>query len=341
MTRIDLHVWGSNTISLTDPESRACAWMLCIHLKPQNIPFKIVPSSNTNLAQSHRLPVLITKLGAVVKKYEGYSEVAAYISQTYNFEPKFIPDEGLSGYELLVNLTLANYISSTLQYVNQYNLYVNTANYELYTRKLFGQYLPFPMMYNQPLKFYHEACEQAKLVGLGSTQKGFFDFAVADTELVVADSSDEAETQEAKAISALHEKAMLAKEKKNDSLRKRKYALRCLGLMDEYIGHVQLLFTELNPNSPVEFAHLFRPKRISSLELLLYLYLHSLVSPELPDRSIAEHLEQKHPAFYNFTKIITEALDLAVEPAKFRAPKGAERPTLLNEVAYRLGFYTY
>ncbi|GEQ67141.1 hypothetical protein JCM33374_g804 [Metschnikowia sp. JCM 33374] len=335
---IELHVWGKSSISIIDAESRALSWLLCLHLIPQNVDFRIVTSSNTNLADSNRLPLLIVKNEDAVFKYEGYTQISGYICETYPSDTKFIPDGKLSSFESLVNLTLTTYLTRTLHYVNQYNLYVNSQNYELYTRKLFSKYLPFPMMYNQPLKFYENACEQVKVVGLDINKSSLFSFTsenqVAETELI---NDQDSEEEDHVAISSLHEKAIISKEKSKASLRETKNSLRCLGLLNDYVSHVTGIFKELNPEAPVEFAHLFRPKKISSSELLLYSYFYSLTSVALPDRFIAHYLENKFPAFWSFASTITEALNSSLDNNKFRAAEGAEVPSLLNEIKYKLG----
>ncbi|OBA17021.1 hypothetical protein METBIDRAFT_47979 [Metschnikowia bicuspidata var. bicuspidata NRRL YB-4993] len=339
---MDLHVWGKSSISVIDPESRAAAWLLCLHLTPQNVNFRIVPSSNTNLADSNQLPLLVVDNSGKNSKYEGYAEIARYICDTYPSETKFIPDGKLNSFELMVNLTFTTYLSRTLHYVNQYNLYVNSQNYELYTRKLFLNYLPFPMMYNQPLKFHENACEQVQVVGLGVNKTLLFSFTaekqVAETELIHDDSGSEDE--DGVVISALHEKSILSKEKSKALLRETKNSLRCLNLVHQYMTHAIGVFKELHPESPVEFAHFFRPKKISSCELLLYSYFYSLVSVALPDRFIAHYLEKKFPTFWSFATTITEALNLTLDKSKFRAAKGSEIPSLWNEVNYVLGLQT-
>lgn len=338
---MELHVWGKTSISIIDPESRAAAWLLCLHLIPQNIDFHIVTSSNTNLADSRKLPLLRVKKDDGFIKYEGYNSISGYICEAYPADTKLIPDGKLSSLEQLVNLTFTTYLTRTLHYVNQYNLYVNSQNYELYTRKLFLNYLPFPMMYNQPLKFHENACEQVQLVGLGINNTLLFSFTserqVAETELINDDSDSEEEDNIA--ISALHEKALLSKEKSKALLKETKNSLRCLGLLNQYITHVTGVFKELNPEAPIEFAHLFRPKKVSTSELLLYSYFYSLTSVALPDRFIAHYLEKKFPAFWSFANTITEALNLTLDKTKFRGPEGAEIPSLWNEVNYLLGVH--
>ncbi|QBM88909.1 sorting and assembly machinery component 37 [Metschnikowia aff. pulcherrima] len=342
ISNMELHVWGKSSISIIDPESRAAAWLLCLHLAPQDVAFKIVPSSNTNIAVTNKLPVLIVRRSGVSQKYEGFSCISSFVSENYPSDTKFIPNGKLSSLELLANIAFTTYLSRTFHYINQYNLYVNSKNYELYTRKLFLKYLPFPMMYNQPLKFHEQACEQVQIVGLGVNQTLLFSFAsekeVADTELVHCDSDED---EDEVAISAMHEKVILTKEKNKALLRETKNTLRCLRLLDGYVSHVVGLFKELNEEAPVEFAHLFRPKKISSSELLLYSYFYSLTSIALPDRFVARYLETKFPAFWRFANTITEALNLTLKREHFRDAQGAEVPSLWNEVNYMLGLYKY
>lgn len=339
LSMLELHVWGSDSrISVINPECLACAWLLSIHLVPQEIPFRIVTSCNTNLADSGRLPLLVKKNS--LKKYEGFGDIAYYISKEYPTDStKFVPDEKLPARDQLVNLSLLSYFSTTMNYINQYNLYVNSQNYECYTRKLFLSYFPFPMMYNQPLKFHAAACEQVKVVGLGINKVGMFSITgaaddVAETELVNDDSDDEV------AISALHEKMLISKSKSKSSLRESRNSLKCLHLLNKYISHIQRLFEELNPNSPVEFAHLFRSKKVSSSELLLYSYFYSLTY-ELPDPFVANYLKLKFPAFWKFASTITEALNSGLARDNFRAPQGPEIPNLWNEVALTVGLLKY
>lgn len=340
---LELHVWGQNgEISVIDPEGLACAWLLSIHLVPQGINFKIVTSCNTNLADSGRLPLLLERKNGRISKYEGFSSICYHISTEFPAEStKFVPEEKLSAQDQLVNLSLISYLNSTIRYVNQYNLYVNTQNYELYTRKLFLSYFPFPMMYNQPLKFYHTACDQVKLIGLGVNKVGMFSFSgseVAETELVNSDLDDE---EDEVAVSGLHERVILAKLKDKARLKESRNTLRCLHQLSRYVTHVELLFKELNPNSPVEFAHLFRSKKVSSSELLLYAYCHCLTLNGLPDPFVLTYLETKFPTFWKFASTIIEALNSGMAHQRFRNAEGGEVPSLWNEIGYTIGALRY
>lgn len=341
---LELHVWGDEGISTIEPECIAAAWLLSIHLVPQKVPFKIVKSNNTNLAESERLPLLIAPWASSYRKIEGFTDIARYISTTYPLDStKFVPDGKLSSKDQLVNSCLQSYIKKSFHNVHQYNLYVNTKNYENYTRKLFLRYLPFPMMYNQPLKFHRNACEQVKLIGLGNNKTGFFSLGgngedeVGDTELT---NDDEDETEE-QPISALHEKVLLAKSKDKSLMREARNSFKCIALLHSYVQHLIKLFEELNPSLPVEYAHLFKAKKVSSLELLLYAYIYAITFSGLPDQTLADHVKAEFPAFWTFATTITTALQGNVTTAHMRAGRGYELPSLWNEVGSLVGLILY
>lgn len=330
---LELHVWGRDgDVSILDPESRACSWLLFLHLSPTDTPFSVVTSCNTNLADTRKLPVLVVHERNEKITHEGFYSIVEYISTLYPSESKFIPTNRLTASELLINLTLTKYIQNTFHCIHQYNLYVNTRNYELFTRKQFSKLLPFPMYYNQPLKLHQSACEQVKTVGLEPSSAGFFGLsgAIPETETVKED-EDDYDKSNTVAISALHEKAMLAKDKDRALLRESRMGLRCLNLLDEYVNHVISLFKELNPESPVEFAHLFRPTKISASELLLYSHIYSMAHSDLPDRFIYKYLSDKFPPFMLFYATITEALNASMTKDKFRGLVAEEIPSLWNE----------
>lgn len=329
---LSLHVWGRDgEVSVLDPESRACVWLLFLHLTPFETPFSVVTSCNTNIGDTRKLPVLIVRNDTGIEKHEGFYSVVEYVSTLHPKESKFIPNSRLKTTELLVNLTLTKYIQNTFEYIHQYNLYVNTRNYELYTRKAYPHLLPFPMYYNQPLRLHKNACEKVKIIGLAPSHAGFLGLsgAVPETEF---DDDDDDIASNTVAISALHEKVMLAKDNDRALLRESKMTIRCLNLLDRYVNHVISAFKELNPESPVEFAHLFRPTRISASELLLYAYIFSLTHEDLPDRFILKYLSEKFPPFSRFSSTITEALNGSITSEKFRAPVGSEVPSLWNEL---------
>lgn len=360
---IELHVWGHNSsISVISPECLASSWLLNLQLKPQNIPFKIVTSSNTNLSQTDKLPLLLVpKDKSTNDRYEGFQNISQYISRNFNMEHtsnndiKYLPNQNLTSAEQkLINSSLTSFIESTIHNISQYNLYINTNNYEKYTRKLFQKFFPFPMMYNQPLKFYHAAQKQVQVIGLNSNNPGFFSISGSDTVAQTEYFNDENDEEESEgdpvAISSLHEKQLLAKSKRKDLLKESKNSLKCLNLVNEYIDYIVLLYKGLNAsNKPDEFSYLFPDAKdgssnaLSSSELLLFAYIHSLCLPELPDKFIANYLTLKYPKFLAFIYDTISKLNESLYKDKsiFREPQGIEVPNLWNELKYSTGYVKY
>lgn len=360
---IELHVWGSNSsISIISPECLASSWLLNLRLASQGIPFRIVTSSNTNLSESDRLPLLlVTNEDKTESRYEGFQSISQYISINFNEDAKneedllYLSNNSLPSEHRLLNSSLISFIQNKIHIISQYNLYINTKNYEKYTRKLFQNFFPFPMMYNQPLKFYHGAQREVQLLGLNSNNPGFFSIsgsdAVAQTEYFNDEIDDDDETEaDPVAISSLHEKQLLAKSKRKDLLKESKNSLKCLNLVNEYIDYVLSLYKELgSTDDKGSFSALFSevstkdPHAISSSELLLFAYMYSLCFPDLPDKFIYNYLALKYPDFLAFVQETACKLNESLYSDKtiFREPQGIEVPNLWNELKYSVGYLTY
>ncbi|RLV95750.1 Sorting assembly machinery 37 kDa subunit [Spathaspora sp. JA1] len=349
---LQLHVWGVNgEISLISPECLASAWLLSLILGPKNESFEIITSCNTNISDINKLPVLITP----EKKLNGYKEIVSFVEKYQEESEYYVSSKGTPEKQL-IHSCLLTLLESKIEIINQYNLYSNTKNYEKYTRKLFQHYFPFPMMYNQPLKFHNNAVAQVKLLGLDKNKTSFFDFTSAfqDTEVAeteyfnneLSDSEDEDEEGKDKvALSSLHEKQLLSKSKSKLALRESKNSLRCLILLNHYLQEFIKTYKLLNNQQDVdsEFGYLFTQNSPSSSELLLYAYLVSLTSENLPDRFISSYLELKHEGLMSFVNERITKLQklLADNKSRFRPPQGIEVPNLFNEVGYLVGSIKY
>lgn len=350
---LQLHVWGTESkISLISPECLASSWLLCLILSPKNIPFEIIPSNNTNLSDINKLPVLIINGN---EKCNGYKSIVDYLETTYpnSSNSSYINLNSLDKRYQLSNLCLINILETKLEYINQYNLYSNNQNYEKYTRKLFQYYFPFPMMYNQPMKFYNHAIEQVKLLGLNRTKTGFFglggggDVEVAETEYFNDELSDndedEGEGEKKVVLSSLHERQLISKSKANQILAESKNSMRCLGLLNHYINEFIQTYKSFNQDTEESFGTIYSATTPSSAEILLYAYISSLISDELPDGFILSYLNLNHGEFVKFCNeqsnkyrsILQENKD------KFRKPEGIEIPNLLNEIGYWIGTIKY
>ncbi|RCK55299.1 Sorting assembly machinery subunit [Candida viswanathii] len=333
-----LHVWGEDDeISIISPASIAASWILHLVLTPQSVPFEIVTSNNTNLSSINELPVLVVNED---EKYSGLDEIVNYTEENYQ-SSKYTSSKSMSTQQQLLNRGLLNLLTSKIQYINQYNLYSNTKNYEKFTRKLFATYFPFPMMYNQPLKFHNQAQEQIKLLGLSKNQVSFFSFIgggedqeVAQTEIFNDEISDDDDEQDQVAMSSLHEKQLLKKSKTKQVLQESKNSMRCLILINHYINEFVKLYA--NNGGDQKFDYIFGDAPSSS-ELLFYAYMGCLTSDKLPDRFIYYYLLLKQPDVLKFIDETTENYN----PDNFRDPVGVEIPNLFNEIRYWVGSIRY
>ncbi|KGU16284.1 hypothetical protein MEM_01632 [Candida albicans L26] len=356
---LQLHVWGKdNEISIISPSCIASAYLLNQVLTPQNIEFEIIPSNNTNLSDINQLPVLIDN--ETKEKYNGYNEIIRFIESKYLSTStklslvSYLPSDSLkTTKEKLINKGLINLLINKFEYINQYNLYLNNKNYENYTRKLFSSYLPFPMMYNQPSKYYAQAQEQVKILGLSKQKVSFFDFTtgnneqgsidVAPTELINdEDDEDDEEGDEDGAnvaISSLHERQLLKKSKSKQVLKESRNSMKCLILITQYIERFKTIFQHQQRDSDEEFGFIFNNQNPSSSEILFYAYIFCLTYEKLPDRFIFNYLKLKQ----DYTlKFITEIMNKnQISKNKFRNPIGNEIPSLTNEVKYWIGSIEY
>ncbi|CAN3363349.1 sorting assembly machinery 37 kDa subunit [Diutina catenulata] len=294
-----LYVWGrEGTISSIFPESLAAAWVMA----ESSHPVTVVTANNTNLSSIGKLPVLVTPEG----KLQGYRAIARYA-------------RGKGPSDLVASGQLAM-MANQFDALTNYVYFVNSRNYEEYTRKVFGNYFPFPMMYNQPLHFYNCAQRQAHYHGLNPNKGGLFSFdVVAPTETVDDDEEEEEEGEELPALSRLHERQLVKKSKSKAAIREAKNSARA----------IQMLSSVLPVFADLDEASVAYP--------LFVAYIHALTNPHLADHVIATNLEANQPEMVERMQSAAKRYQgLALE---VRAPEGLEKPTLLNEVRYMFGQY--
>lgn len=364
---LDLHIWGHGLeISEISPESLACAWILLLTARQTREDVRIVTSCNTNLSCSGRLPIIIKyKTDGTRERYEGFQRISEYlvsgvldIPQSTDFQLLSIKDSGIPEMELAA-YSLEAYIQNNLYYINKHNLYMNSKNYEKYTRKLFSKYYPFPMMYNQPLWFYNQAQVETKTVHLDNKKTGFLPQSLTtanpQTEYFNDDISDDETEKNEVALSSLHERQILNKSKKKEAFEESKNSLKCLHLLGVHIDQILQIYSLVgskqdNSLLPL-FARQLSPREendthsriITTTEILLFAYINCLCSSRLPDRFIWRFLNTKYPIFLEEATKVTEKLNalLLEDSSLFRAPRGSEVPSLYNEVRYKLGFLSY
>ncbi|CUM63622.1 uncharacterized protein PRCAT00001204001 [Priceomyces carsonii] len=335
-----LHVWGNNRkLSVISPECLASSWLLTMLSTVKLIEFEIVTSSNTNISDIGKLPVLLVNK----EKYNGFAEITSWV----------VEEMGSSGSDeftiikndtkRLIDKSLVSLIENHLERIHLYNLYICTENYENFTRKLFQNFFPFPMMYNQPLKFYHNAQLQVQLSGLSAGTSGFFSLSNAD--IIQSEYLDqeiyESDEDKTVALSALHEKHILAKSRQKAKLRESRSHLKCLNLIERSIGLLLQLSKQENEES--QHGYIFESGKLQPSEILLYAYLYCLTFENLPDRFISKYIEIQFPEFSKFgTKIIARLNKLLYEKSiLIRDPCEQEIPNLWNEVQYQCGYIKY
>ena len=292
-----LYIWGSDArVSAIFPECQAAVWLA-------DGATDVVAANNTNLLSVGELPVMISD----TNRYQGYVAIATQLGLKFTLEQR-----------ALVHLLLDKMLA-----VANYVYFINSRNYEGYTRKQFARYFPFPMMYNQPLQFYGWAQHQAQYAGLSTNKGGFFSFdVVGPTEYVNDDNDDEIVEEDEKqlpAMSRLHERQLVKKSQTKAALKEANNAARCLHLLDEIL-------------TPLKDA-----AELKVVFPLLVTYIQSLTNPDLPDQFAATYLNNK------YADLVSQAQTLAKlwegELRLIRGPEGLERPSLTNEIRYALGQY--
>lgn len=314
---VQLHIWGKDQdVSVISPESLACVWLVS-SIKD----IDIVSSNNTNISQSGQLPVLITETNVIL---EGYANISNYICENYAIPEVIVNNSQLSNRQKLMNMGLMTFIDTKLKMINQYNLYISPENYEKFTRKLFKHYLPFPMMYNQPLKFYNTAQQEVKTVGIGEYNRRFLWGGAGGGD---DDDDDNHEFDNTAPISKLHERQLLAKNNKALSVRDKKNTLRAMNLLDEYLNTCKSSFDKFDAFDG----------QLTTGQVLFYAYLVSICCELLPDQVLHEFIRTNHKDIYEQFGGIRAQLDKNV--AIMRPPTGHEVPSLINEIYYRASLY--
>lgn len=295
-----LYIWGTAaTASAIFPECQAAVWLA-------DDATEVVAANNTNLLAVGELPVMISDSD----RYQGYVAIASQFGLEFSLEDRALV-------QLLLDKMLA---------VCNYVYFINSRNYEGYTRKQFARYFPFPMMYNQPLQFYGWAQHQAQYAGLSTNKGGFFSFdVVGPTEYVNDDNDDDNDAKTAEdekdlpAMSRLHERQLVKKSQTKAALKEANNAAKCLHLLDEVL------------------APLTDAAQLKVVYPLLVAYIHSLTNADLPDQFAATYLNNNYADLVSQAQVQAKQWQLALK--LIRDPVGLERPSLVNEIRYCLGQY--
>ncbi|CAI1632354.1 hypothetical protein SEUBUCD650_0M01970 [Saccharomyces eubayanus] len=165
-----VHLWGENgKPSLISAESVALVWFIkaCRSEQTKDLikGLEVVFSNNTDLSPDGKLPVLILDDGMKVTGYVNIVLCLKRNTHTAKHE-KNKNDEGslviVSKEDRLLEYALLNFIDSEIATLTDYQLFLNTKNYNEYTKKLFSKLLYFPMWYNTPLQLRLQARENCQ-----------------------------------------------------------------------------------------------------------------------------------------------------------------------------------
>lgn len=285
-----LYIWGTAApyqVSAMFPECQAAVWVCSSHNSIQ-----VVTANNTNLLEIGSLPVLVTPSG----KYEGYRNICNYIN---NCPPSSID-----------TVAKINSLDHNLSAAINYLYYIDSKNYEGYTRRQFPKYFPFPMMYNQPLRFYSLAQHQVQTAGLNVNKGGLFSFDV--TEYVNGDGDGDGDDNEQVPVSKLHASQLVKKNKAKLELREQKNAIGCANLVKTTLDG----FTTFDN---------------SEADILLAAYIKSLTNSDLPDQFLNKVISEYSQ--YEKVNALIAQYD-AKEDVNVRGPQGLETPSLANELRY-------
>lgn len=329
---IKLHVWGyDEEISIISPSCIASAWLLNMIAQPQDMLFEIVPSNNPHLSKLNELPLLIDE----DKQFSGFGNIAAYLTTKYNAGRTATLSEDQS----LLDDSLIVLLESKFEALNKYNLFSNSKNHENYTRKLFAKFFPFPMMYNQSLKFYNDAQNQVRLLGLGEHKSSFLNFKGSgeDTETEFFNSELDEDVEKSKAISGLHEKSLVQKSETKKVLKESRSSMKCLLLVDQLFSRLEKLKAEQGSKGTFTFGD-----QPSAGDVLFLAYFFTLTHPSLPDKFILNYLMSNNSKYHqSFLDRLKDLQSKVGKVGPLRKPEGKEVPSLFNEVGYWTGLVSY
>lgn len=165
-----IHLWGTDgKASLISVESIALVWFikLCASEEAKNIVMglQVVFSNNTDLSPDGKLPVLILDNGM---KVSGYVNIVQFLHKnrhTSKYEKRTNDEETMviaRKQDHLLEYSLLNFVDIEMSRLTDYQLFLNTKNYNEYTKKLFSKLLYFPMWYNTPLQLRSQARENCQ-----------------------------------------------------------------------------------------------------------------------------------------------------------------------------------
>ncbi|CCX33600.1 Tom37 C-terminal domain-containing protein [Pyronema domesticum] len=159
---LELHIWGPGFgLPSIDPQCLAAIAYMILTVPKED--WKIVPSSNPQLAPSQSLPALRT---SSTLWSCGLPNIISHLRQLY---PSSDLDSFLPPRDAALNTAFTSYITSRGQELLDLSLYVSHKNFSSVTRPVFSSLLGWPVCYYHPLSARNAARERVRHLGFSSS----------------------------------------------------------------------------------------------------------------------------------------------------------------------------
>lgn len=305
-TPMKLHVWGPVGTSLSfSADCLAATWYL--QLTGQD--FLLVQSSNEGIA--HELPALETE----GKTIGGAQAIIRYLKST-----GADLDEQLSTQEQIKNTALVAYMTTKLQVLTDYSLFVDDKAYETVSRPMFNDFMPFLMQYNVSVRLRETAKDRCCAAGIETA---------APSWAVSAAKTADSLTNPKPSLGKLHDQSVEREKAAEHTKATSKTVFRLLSAAQENYTDIVAEASDLAQGRL--FSH------VSTADVFLCAHLQLQMLPDLPDCAVAGLLKSKFPALLEYEGLFNQnlgALKLNVEP-----PLGKDAPLWIYHIRQILGWY--
>lgn len=256
---MNIYTWGNGKeISPFDIES-----IILSQLINDIDDIQIIPNSNYFISNSQKLPCLITN----DEQITGLINIWNYLS----------PDDNNDSTERLLFDSLLHSIIKNFNIITTYNYFVNTTNYESFTRPAFKNYLPWPFQYLPPLQIRENGIEDCMNLGIidgendGNSTLDDEEKHLVETPVI----NDLQKNQIDNNLQLINKKKSIISN------------LNCIQLLKSTIDNFNQLKEKLSTSNS-EF-----------LSLIINSYLQNNIIDELSDNFIKITLERDYPEYLN------------------------------------------
>lgn len=306
---MEVHVWGAGAkLAIVDAECLAIVWLLALTVPKDK--FKVVTSSNVDLSDNGKLPLLRDEGGVQV---EGFINIVRYLS-----EKGYSLDGFLDMEHQAINHGLILFIQDKLHIITDYTLYLNKDNYEKYTRSIYGKYLGFPLQYNTPIHYR----------SLAKTNCARIDLTVEDkTEIeeeMLKNVPTVSKIQQLQNESMIEEKLLIKNSLTN---------MKCLNKLKKYIDIILNLKKEIG----IIDEYNLLSNKLTTSDLLLIANLFVITNKVLPDQFISSFLTKFYPSLAeNYLAKNLKVIDKACEGVSIQPATFSDSPNLFNKLRYSI-----